>query len=298
MSSSQCPVCGGDLLPEIAPWHLVCVGCRYEGSSLQPSIVARNSDVELDEGSRETALRPLRQQNFQVIAAELASMIGDSSADVRPTLLDVGCAHGWFIEACNRHFDVTGIEPDSRVAKEASERVGPIREGFFPDVLLPEERFDVIAFNDVLEHIPDVADVLLSCNKHLSEGGMLVVNAPNRLGALYRISKVLARVGRPDSFCRMWQHGFPSPHVHYFDARSIAALAAAAGFEMMKRDRLPSVLARGLYSRIRYSSSVSPAKAGVIALGIGALMPILRLLPPDIEVWYFRKRRELKTPDQ
>lgn len=298
MSSSQCPVCDNHLATGIASWHWVCTHCRYEGSSLQPRIVARDSDVELNERSREAALRPLRQHNFQLIAAELTCMIGPASDGVRPTLLDVGCAHGWFIEACNSNFDVVGIEPDPLVAREAAKRVGPIREGFFPEVLSPDERFDVIAFNDVLEHIPDVAGVLLSCNKYLSKGGILVVNAPNRLGVLYRTSKILAKLGRPETFFRMWQRGFPSPHLHYFDVRSIHTLAEAAGFEMVKRARLPSVSARGLYSRIRYSSDTNPLKAGALALGISAFIPALRVLPPDIEVWYFRKCRELMAVDQ
>lgn len=293
MSLECCPVCHGELVSGIRPWHLVCSQCHYEGSSLEPRIVEGVAGGELDENAREHALLTLRQRNFTVIAGEISRLIRKSEGEARPRLLDVGSAHGWFMQKCEDSFDVLGIEPDKAVAIAASRRIGPIRQGFFPDVLSDDEKFDVIVFNDVLEHIPDIVSTLRACNGHLSEGGLLVINAPSRLGAIYRFAKVIARLGWPRSFDRMWQLGFPSPHLHYLDTRTVEQLAKGARFEVIKRSRLPSVNADGLYSRIRYSNEISPLKAVFVAFVVLLSIPALALLPSDIEVWYLRKCCEL-----
>ncbi|MFG6087472.1 class I SAM-dependent methyltransferase [Stenotrophomonas indicatrix] len=118
---------------------------------------------------REEGLEHLRQRNFQQLEAELAARV-TSTGHPRPTLLDVGCAHGWFLQASSAHFQGTGIEPDARVADAAAARDVDVRKGFFPDVLGSGERFDVIVFNDVLEHIPDVGAALRACHQHLLPG--------------------------------------------------------------------------------------------------------------------------------
>lgn len=272
---------------------MVCNQCHYEGSSLEPRIVERAAGGDLDEIAREHALLTLRRRNFAVIADEISRLIRKNEGESRPRLLDVGCAHGWFMQTCEASFDVLGIEPDKAVATAASKRTGPIRQGFFPDLLSDDEKFDVIVFNDVLEHIPDIVSTLRACNRHLSRGGLLVINAPSRKGAIYRIAKIIARLGWLRSFDRMWQFGFPSPHVHYLDTHTVKQLTKSVGFEIVNWSRLPSVTADGLYSRIRYSNEISRLKAVFVAVVVLLSIPLLALLPSDIEVWYLRKGGEL-----
>lgn len=176
---------------------------------------------------------------------------------------------------------------------EAMEAKGlPVRAGFFPAVLDADECFDVIAFNDVLEHIPDVDATLEACARHLAPNGLVVVNAPNRGGFLYRTSKVLLQLGRPSAFKRLWQFGFPSPHVHYFDSTTIEKLAARRGLALVRTCRLPAVSLAGLYSRIRYAHNVSVVKGAAVAMALALVVPMLAILPPDIKVWIFKKNEE------
>jgi len=208
---------------------------------------------------------------------------------VRPRLLDVGCAHGWFIEANCETFDVTGIEPDPTVARATLARGLRIRTGLIPDVLGSEEKFDVIVFNDVLEHTPQINDILSACSSHLSSDGLLVVNASSRTGFLYKLSKVLAFSKLGGAFDRLWQRGLPSPHVHYLDECSMRTLAENNGFSMESVLSSPSVAANGLYERIHCSNNVSKPKAFAIANIVTLGIPFLAILPPDIEVWFLRK---------
>ncbi len=279
----SCPACLAPLKPGLHTWHHVCSACTYEGSSLEVDIDVQGEREVLDEALRQEGLSDLRQNNFSLLAAELAS--GVTLPGQKPRLLDVGCGHGWFLKATADHFSSVGIEPDARVAEMASSQGVEVRKGFFPDALESNERFDVISFNDVLEHIPDVAGALGACVRHLKPGGRLVINAPARTGVFYRVAGLMNRLGMPASFERMWQKGFPSPHVHYFDDDSIRVLGRRAGLKLEKVMSLPSLSTRGLYARIRYDRSVSAAKAMMTTAVLAAASPMLRVLPADIKVW-------------
>lgn len=281
-----CPVCGSTLQPALTSWHFECAGCSYEGSNLEPKILEQAVGGDLDEAERESGLSALRKSNFQLLAERLDTLMAGRTGG---RLLDVGSAHGWFLDATSGRLEGLGLEPDVAVADAARRRGVPVRSGFFPDALADDERFDVISFNDVLEHIPDINKTLDACRERLQPGGLLVINAPSRRGVLYRISRVMQRFGMAGPFERLWQRGFPSPHVHYLDTRVIEALAGRHGFRLEDRMSLPSMKVQGLYSRIRYAKDVPVAKAMAMTAALGVAYPVLAVLPPDIEVWFLRK---------
>lgn len=284
-----CPVCGARLATGLRDWHLSCTGCTYEGSTLEPHILDQAQGGDLDEALRQEGLSGIRQGNFRRLRDKLRTLFASTTGD-RPKLLDVGCAHGWFLQATAEDFTGIGIEPETSVAIATRSRGLVVREGFFPDALAVDERFDVIAFNDVLEHIPDINAALAACARHVAPAGILVVNAPSSRGTLYKISRLLARMGRAGSFERLWQKGFPSPHVHYLDTQCVTKLGRRHGFELEQKMTLPSVAAKGLYARIRFSREVSAPKAVVLTVAITLLTPVLAVLPSDIETWFLRRQ--------
>ncbi len=286
----DCPACGTELNVGVCNWHWVCSNCSYEGSSLEARILDQVIGGDLDESMREDALRLLRTRNFGKIAQWIRVFTSDQvDRTAPPTLLDVGCAHGWFLQEMSTTFACVGIEPDPNLAHVAGEYGLTIRTGFFPDVLEDSETYDVVVFNDVLEHIPDVDSTLTACFRHLKPGGLLVVNAPASDGFLYRVSKRLAKAGLPSFFERLWQKGFPSPHVHYFDSASINRIAVNHGFYLHQPHRLASISAAGLYARIRYSKDASAINAAVLTVIMSVMIPMLSVLPSDIQVWMLKK---------
>jgi len=287
----QCPGCDGVLSAGLRDWHRVCSNCTYEGSVLHVDIDVQGDGEVIDEARRQDGLEDLRQRNFQTLIDELVTRVSAIGGQP-PRLLDVGCAHGWFLEAALPHFTCVGIEPDARIAAIAASKAFDVRRGFFPDVLAPDDRFDVIIFNDVLEHIPDIGAALLACARHLQPGGWVIVNAPSRTGVLYRISKIMTGLGMPGPFDRLWQKGFPSPHVHYLDDASMRAIGTRAGLRLSDSRTLPSMSSRGLYARIRTDRSVPIYKAAAMAVVLTASIPALALLPADIKVWMLQSARE------
>ena len=278
MPTDNCLVCTTPLRAGIQEWHRGCTQCGYEKASLQPTINAPESQAAIDEAARAQALASLRLENFKELLAEI-----DECQPPGPKLLDVGCAHGWFLDLASKTFDIVGLEPDQRVGLEAAKPGRPIRLGYFPDALQPDEKFDVIVFNDVLEHIPDLEGVLAECHLRLNAKGLLVLNLPSSQGVFYRVARLLNRLGLPGPFERMWQVGLPSPHVHYFHLENLATLLKRKGFLVKKTGRLASVHLKGLYTRLAFTNDGQPLmKKLALYLGICCALPVLRLLPADI----------------
>lgn len=291
LQDTRCDLCGKRMQVGLQPWHWRCTDCSLERSSLTPHINDANT---MDELERTVALRALREQNFTTLLAWLSNQY-PKDFPALPRLLEVGCAHGWFLELARDSHCTLGIEPDAAIAEISAARGLNVRQGFFPHALAENETFDTIVFNDVLEHIPDVRTVLACCHAHLSPGGYLIVNAPDSKGLFYRVSQWLARLGRSDSFDRMWQLGLPSPHLYYFNNQTIEKLAHLSGFKIQASCHLPAVQTKGLAERIHYAGGTSRLQARVMAGAIAAAMPLVRLSPPDIRVWLLKKNGLMRS---
>ena len=220
--------------------------------------------MQPDEEQRENGLRSLRQKGYAVVLDEIARRRPLYGLDA----LDVGCGHGWFLEAAaKRGMRATGIEPDREVAARARTRGLNVRVGFFPQDAPAGERYDVITFNDVLEHLPDLPGVLAAARERLRPGGILAISVPTADGLGYRVATALARVGCSSPLDRLWQRGFPSPHLWYFTESSLTKLLAKHGFRPIAAGRLPSVERDGLWARVaadpRRSVLMRAAFAGV-----------------------------------
>lgn len=277
MPSNNCPVCDSPLSDSLRSWHFVCPRCAYEQSTLTPAINENMAYANIDEAARETGLRELRISNFKTLLKAISLLKPQGGR-----LLDVGSAHGWFVEAAMGSFDALGIEPDKEVCDLSAQRGLPVRNGYFPEALQAAETFDVIVFNDVLEHIPPVIDILRSCHQHLNAGGYLVVNLPSSNGLFYRVAGVFARLGYSGFFERLWQKGLPSPHVHYFNETNLAELVERNGFVTVVKGRLPVVSLAGLYSRISFAGKMNRVAKAVLYCAVALSLPILKLFPNDI----------------
>lgn len=282
----SCIVCGATQTAGLAGWHASCRECGYESAALEGAINAAPEGHAVDEDEREVGLKALRQENFRDIVAIARR---HARAGGR-RLLDVGCAHGWFLETARDSFDVLGIEPDAVVGGRTAARGLPVREGYFPDALYDGDTFDVIVFNDVIEHIPDIHAALAACHERLDEQGILILNLPNSAGFFYRLSKLLSRMGWRAPFERLWQKDLPSPHVHYFEPRNLARLVGQHGFVQVHSQALPSLRAKGLLERIRCAGNISGAALYLQYVAVLCSIPLLRAFPSDIVVSVFRKR--------
>lgn len=280
-----CIVCGAAQAAGLAPWHAICPTCRYESGALQARINQQSNRDPVDEEEREVGLKTLRVENFREIVR-----YARHHAPYARTLLDVGSAHGWFLESARGQFDVLGIEPDEIVGTRAAERGLPVRPGYFPEALHDGERFDVIVFNDVIEHIPEIQSALTACADRLNPDGLLILNLPNSKGFFYRTAKLVARLGWNAPFNRLWQKDLPSPHVHYFQPDNLARLVRTHGFELVQSRELPALRTKGLLERLRCAGNVPTVSLYAQYFAILCAIPVLRAFPSDIIVCMFKKK--------
>ncbi|MGE4243166.1 MAG: class I SAM-dependent methyltransferase [Ramlibacter sp.] len=281
----RCGICAGPLRTGLAPWHRECAACGYESASLRPAINTHDTETAIDEASREIGLKALRQHNFRLLLDRICERLAEGGRTPREArLLDVGAAHGWFVRTARERLQAIGLEPDDHVRAMARAAGVELVGGYFPQALDTGERFDVITFNDVFEHLPDPHAALDACRAHLDPGGLLVLNLPCSDGAIYRAAKLLHRLGLRGPFERMWQKGLVSPHLHYFNKDNLARLLAVHGFGEPRFSTLPAVRLRGLYHRMRHSASIGVPRALAACIVVGAAVPFLRFFPSDILV--------------
>jgi SAM-dependent methyltransferase len=255
----------------------MCRGCGYEGSDLVPNINAESHRHTIDEIARERSLGVLRRRNFEELLAHIKTLKPGGG-----TLLEVGCAHGWFLEIARGDFEVTGIEPDANICREAAAKGLAVSAGYFPEALGAADRYDIIVFNDVIEHIPAIADALNQCRSRLVPGGLLVLNLPSSDGIFYRTATLLCGIGMPGAFDRMWQAGLPSPHLHYFNRANLAALLRNWDFEPRAQGTLATLRLAGLYDRIAYASPRGVVAGVALYAAVALALPFLGLMPRDI----------------
>lgn len=186
----------------------------------------------------------------------------------RPRLFEIGYASGMLLAAANSNgAEVAGIEVSDIMRRDACQQLPPEahRRLYLGDFLTHDldsvaGYYDLIYWNDVIEHIPpdEIADFLTKIHHLLAPGGCLVTITPNWH---MRPSDVTGDFRPP----RTEAEGF---HLKEYTLREATALLRSAGFS---RIATPLVLTR---SRI-------------VLCGTG-LSGLKRLVEPLLEVLPFR----------
>ena len=274
-----CVVCGTPLVAHLADWLKRCPCCGLRVSSLAEDVVSVHTPGAWDEHNA-AALAALREQTALRVLDEISRL----TPLHKVRLFDVGCGPAWFLNAAReRCASVAGLEPDAASAAQASARGLAVTHGRFPEHT-PPGPYDVVSFNDVFEHLPAPELAAASLAGLLSEQGLVVITAPSRQGVFYRVAELLAAWRIKAPLERMWQRGFVSPHLYYYEPATLDALFVRQGLRCVRGFALPSVSRTGLWARIIEGRRLPRVFATLIYLGCQLLLPVLHRLPADIQV--------------
>jgi SAM-dependent methyltransferase len=161
-------------------------------------------------------------------------------------VLDIGCGNGAFLlSARELGWQALGVDT-SEAARDllASTGIEVHLDDAARFLRSRPQSFDFIHMNHSLEHIPHAPETVLAAREALAPHGILYVEVPNEFdNLLYRTLELVGRKRRAGSlFGKSKPPREPSPHLYFFNPRSMARLARRAGFgsfEVHARRREP-----------------------------------------------------------
>lgn len=145
-------------------------------------------------------------------------------------LLDVGCNMGGFGEAlkAQRQIEVWGIEPNAEAAARAAMVLDRLFCEFFDEqTSAPDGQFDVVVFNDVLEHLVDPWAALALAKRKLGPGGCVVASIPN---VLHKDNLLHLLVERDFRYEKIGVRD--KTHLRFFTRKSACAMFVDSGFRV------------------------------------------------------------------
>jgi len=140
------------------------------------------------------------------------------------TIVEIGSAYGSFCEEMmerNKFKNVIAVEPTPDLAAICRKKGLKVIESMVE--LIPEEELkaNVIVNFEVIEHLFDPRNFLLSMKKNIKNGGLLILSCPNGEGF------------------EMMEMGVESTtldheHLNYFNTKSLPILMETIGFEILE----------------------------------------------------------------
>jgi len=156
----------------------------------------------------------------------MRSSVIDKYAKPPGSVLDVGCAAGFFLKVmADKGWHTTGIEISKPMVAYATEQLGlgDMRRGDLLSIdFASDVSFDVVTMWDVIEHLerPDLH--LARARELLSDDGVLVLETQDVS------SRWAGMLGKN------WQHYKHEEHLHHFQPDSMSRLLENAGFKVLE----------------------------------------------------------------
>jgi 2-polyprenyl-3-methyl-5-hydroxy-6-metoxy-1,4-benzoquinol methylase len=152
--------------------------------------------------------------------SEVAGLVPEKTKSI----LDVGCGEGAFLKLVKTHINAEtwGIEKSPEIAEKAKFNADKILTGGIETVYssIPDNYFDCITFNDILEHLPEPCDVLKHIKQKLSGKGIIIASIPN----VFRKEWKYIESGILDS-----------DHIRFFTKKSMRRLFEEAGYTVTEQ---------------------------------------------------------------
>lgn len=176
----------------------------------------------------------------QLYQNKQASYYGHERLEILPyipeniqNVLDVGCSNGAFgaMLKAERSCTVWGVEPNKSAAVEAEKVLDKVINGLFSkDVSeLISQKFDAIFFNDVLEHLIEPDEALITCKSLLNPNGYIIASIPN-----IRFYPVILCLLRYKDFKYEEAGVMDKTHMRFFTEKSMYRLFESCGYNVTK----------------------------------------------------------------
>lgn len=129
-------------------------------------------------------------------------------------LLEIGCSVGYLLEIAKKEgFEPYGVELNPAAVDFANNMLGGVvKNKTLQEANFDENYFDVVVMNHVLEHIPDIPELLNEIHRILKADGILVISVPN-------FGSLIARIQE-----ERWYGLVPAQHLWQFTPETLSSL--------------------------------------------------------------------------
>jgi len=191
------------------------------------------------------------------------------------SILDVGCAFGdCLVEAKKMGWGKAhGVEVSAFARSQARKRglkvyKGPLRKAKLKGT------YDLIIYQDVIEHIIDPVEELRAAKNHLTKNGILLLITCDIGGYWARILR------------SMWYHYKPGEHVTYFNKQSMRLALKRAGYKNIEINTTYHVLSiEYIFNRLKYYSPFIFGNLKNISKKLGINNYSFRAYTGEFEAW-------------
>jgi ubiquinone/menaquinone biosynthesis C-methylase UbiE len=148
--------------------------------------------------------------------------------------LDIGTGEGkTLIEGTRRNWDVTGIDiVDNRISQAKDEKIRFIK-GKFVNQDFPENNFDIIYMDSVLEHVLNPLEYMKKVHKILKPGGIVFIGVPNEDALFNDIRKIAFTLTNKNVSEKIKPFDTPY-HVIGFNEKSLNYLIRSLDFKLLQ----------------------------------------------------------------
>jgi 2-polyprenyl-3-methyl-5-hydroxy-6-metoxy-1,4-benzoquinol methylase len=201
----------------------------------------------------------------------------------RGSLLDVGCALGFFVEAAQRRgWAAEGIDISAHAVQYAVDKLRvKARAGVLDQMNFEPDSFDVISMWDVVEHFTNPLAQLELCHTLLRKDGLIALSTPDVQSAVAKVTGA-----------RWMGYKLAEEHLYYFSRDTLCALLDKAGFDVLETQQIGKDVALEFFARrLRmYAPPLATVASTVIdKLGLGRAS--IYVNPRDI-VFVVARRRD------
>lgn len=184
----------------------------------------------------------INKKTFEDRAKKIENRVGKGK------LLDVGCAFGDFLDAAQKlgWKKVDGLEVSSYAVSKSKEKGLNVKKSTLDEWWSKNRNsYDVVTYQDVIEHITNPLSELKMVYKILKPGGTLFIVTPDIGGWWFKILR------------SYWYHFKPGEHVVYFSHSTMRLALEKTGFEkIIIRPTYHILSLEYIFNRLRYYSPV------------------------------------------
>jgi 2-polyprenyl-3-methyl-5-hydroxy-6-metoxy-1,4-benzoquinol methylase len=203
------------------------------------------------------------QPEINQVAFDLVSKVIKEKKDVKK-ILDVGCGYGLLSKELKKTYpklDLYGIE-HAKETSHSSQKILKLLQYNIEDIALirrklKTQKFDIIIFSDVLEHLYDPVGIIKSYQSLLKEDGIIVVTVPN-------IANIFNRIALLFGFFNYSETGvMDKTHIRFFNRKNLKQLAKESNLKIVS-EKYDSIIVRWFVPLIKIFISNNKGSGNIL----------------------------------